>query len=253
MKTQIKRDDPYEIHSAWGAVAAFFLVQCFGFVVLQGFRMFLNIVITGSDSLSVFNADGFADRIFLPFWGLMFILAFVAFQADMFRRIDIFIRGKEGFSWLQGSSSPTEIFRLVAAVAFATTYCLFLAGKYPFPSKPISTHVSLLFSVFSWGVSAGLGWLIARYDSMPSRSADPQPDTESLPPRQGMVLGFIIGITFVAVALFVTPGLFYFHGMLGLGVLTMLMCQLLFKHSEKERNVANQRLERTGVPPAAQP
>ena len=51
--------DAYRVHSPWGAIAAFFLVQCFGFVTLQGFRMFVNIGVRGSDELNtIFVVQG---------------------------------------------------------------------------------------------------------------------------------------------------------------------------------------------------
>ncbi len=223
------QQDPgtYTIESPWGAVAGFFLIQCFGYVTLHGFRMFVNIGRYGSDSLSIFNADCFTDRILLPFWGLMWIFAFIAFEVDIFRRLSIFWRKQSVQLFLQELRTPTEILKALFAVLSAVGFAAMILGYYPFPSRPIPTVIWVLFWLFGWGVSGFIVWGLRRKPA-------PTPQTQE-GTMTGAIMGFIIGAVFFMIAYFVQPGLFYFHGMIGLGVMTMIACQVLFRKPQLKR------------------
>jgi hypothetical protein len=198
--------------------------------------MFVNIGVNGSDSLSIFNASDLADRFLLPFWGLMWIFAFVAFEVDVFRRLSAFWQEQDLRRFLDALRSPSEVLKALLAIIFALGFAAFSLGYYPFPRSPIPTVVYVLFWLFGWGVSGLIAWGLRQ---------KPVQKTES---QEGVVvgsiMGFVIGSVFFVVAYFFQPGLFYFHGMIGLGVVTMITCQVLFKASRNER-MPNQALNRT--------
>lgn len=216
-------DDPYTVQSPWGAVAGLFLIQCFGHVTLHGFRMFVNIAVNGSDSLSLFNASDWADRFFLSFWGLMWIFVFVAFEVSIFRRLSVSWQKQDLRHFLNALRSPSEVLKALLAIIFALGFAAFSLGYYPFPRSPVTTAVNVSFWLFGWGVSGLIAWGLRQ---KPVLRAGNQKGTVA-----GFIMGFVIGAVFFAFAYFVQPGLFYFHGMLGLGSMTMIACQVLFKGS----------------------
>jgi hypothetical protein len=228
----MKNDDPHPVQSPWGAIAAFFLVQCFGFVTLQGFRMFVNLALRGSDSLSNFDAEG-VDRLLLPLWGLAWVYTFLLFQADVFRRISDYVRERGVSCFLPALKAPSEMAKLVVAVLFAAAYALFLFDRYPFPAKPISTGMSALFAGFGWAASAVIASAMRKGGA---RNATAQDGGIA-----GYLFGFLVGALFFAVPYYFEPGLFYFNGMLGLGVMTMIACRILFKGAKaREMSTASQ-------------
>ena len=223
----MKDSDPYAVQSPWGAVAGFFLIQCFGFITLHGFRMFVNIGLYGSDSLSIFNASDLADRFLLPLWGLMWIFVFVAFEVDIFRRLSTFWREQSVGHLLYALRSPTEMLKAFFAIIFTVGFMALGFGHYPFPSQPIPKVIFVLFWLFGWGVSGLIAWGLRR---KPVPAPERQEETLA-----GSIMGFLIGAVFFAIAYFIEPGLFYFHGMIGIGVMTMITCQVLFKGSNREK------------------
>lgn len=217
--------DPYLVRSPWGGIAAFFMIQCFGFVLLQGFRMFLEIARAGADPLSVIESDSVQDRIFLSLWGGAWILAFVAFQADIFNRISEFSK-RLGFTGiLRAITSPAETAKFCVAIIFASVFVMFLFGKYPFPYLPISKYISVAFSLSSWIVSWGFTRAL--------RKAGKQTFRQQHHSVFFFTYGIILSSAFVVIALISTPKLFYFHGLIGLGTLTMLFCRILLSSSHK--------------------
>jgi hypothetical protein len=152
--------DAFKVHSPWGALAAFFLVQCFGFVTLQGFRMFVNIGLRGADPLNtIFRAQGLSDRLLLPLWGLVWILVFVVFQTVILRRISRYISSEGPRALWLALRRPGEAVKLALALLFAFGYVRCLLGHYPFPSRPISFWMSTAFGAFGWAASALIVWL----------------------------------------------------------------------------------------------
>ena len=215
--------DAFRVHSPWGALAAFFLVQCFGFVTLQGFRMFVNIGLRGTDQLNtLFLVNGRSDRMLLPLWGLAWILVFVVFQTVILRRISQYLSSEGHRALWVALRRPGEAVKLVLALLFAFGYVCCLLGHYPFPSKPISFWMSMAFGAFGWVVSALIVWL-AKHGQVSQQSP-----VGTASKVGGALFGFLIGGLFVWIALAKLPGLFYFHGMLGLLCITMCACQLLF-------------------------
>jgi hypothetical protein len=235
MKMETNRD-PYDVQSPWGAIAAFFLVQCFGYVTLQGFRMFISIGLHGEDRLSIFGTTGMADRVLLAFWGLMWIFAFLAFQADVFRRISKFCDQRGVVLFLRALKAPSEMLKAATALLFALIYLSFVLGHYPFPGQPISMTILVLYGVFGWAVSALVAWALRKRPVRATR--------EQHAGKVGAIVGFLIGAVFFVVAQFVEPGLFYFHGMIGLGVMTMIACKLLFR-GPRIKGMPNQALDST--------
>jgi hypothetical protein len=225
--------DVYTVRSPWGAIAAFFMVQCFGFVTLQGFRLFVNIGVRGADEIdTVFTVQGWSDRIFMPAWGLAWIFIFVVFQGFILHRIAKYLRN-EGVSALFGSlKRPSESVKLVLAVLFAVEYVRFLLRYYPFPSRPISFWMSLAFGLFSWGISALIVWLItkAKIEVTPDRN-----QVGTVGKIIGILFGFLVGAAPFVVAVYVWPGAFYFLGMVGLFFIMTCACQLLFLSTGKKR------------------
>jgi len=215
--------DAFTVHSPWGALAAFFLVQCFGFVTLQGFRMFVTIGVRGADPLNtIFRAQGLSDRLLLPLWGLIWILVFVVFQTVILRRISHYLRSEGPRALGLALRRPAEAIKLALALLFACGYVRCLLGHYPFPSRPISFWMSTAFGAFGWIASALLVWLGKHRQSMKQSPVSPANTIG------GALFGFLVGGLFVWLALVKMPGLFYFHGMLGLLCITMCACQLLF-------------------------
>ena len=215
--------DAFKVHSPWGAMAAFFLIQCFGFVTLQGFRMFVTIGVRGADPLNtLFRAQGQGDRLLLPLWGLVWILIFVVFQAVILRRISQYLRtaGHQAL-WL-ALRRPGEAVKLALTLLFACGYLRCLLGHYPFPSRPITFWMSTAFGAFGWVASVLIVWLTKHRQSIK------QSPVSTANTIGGALFGFLIGGLFVWVALVKMPGLFYFHGMLGLLCIAMCACQLLF-------------------------
>ncbi len=212
-------DDPYGVQSPWGAIAGFFLLQCFGFVALQGFRMFVNIAEHGADDLSVFNATGFLDRVLLPLWGILWLVMFLARQTSVLRRIAVFVKGRGIASFVQALRVPSELVKAGLAALFGLVFLSFLCGHYPFPWRPVSTPVSILFGLFGWGISGLLAWAARRAPAQ--RQSEPHGSTAAA------IVGFLVGGVFLTLACFVQPGLFYFHGMIGLGVMTLISCRYL--------------------------
>jgi hypothetical protein len=215
--------DAFMVHSPWGALAAFFLVQCFGFVTLQGFRMFVNIGLRGADQLNtIFVVNGRSDRMLLPLWGLVWILVFVVFQTVILRRISHYLSSEGPRALWSALRRPGEAVKLALAMLFAYGYVRCLLGHYPFPSRTISFWMSTAFGAFSWVVSGLIVWLSKH------GQVSPQSPVGTANTIGGALSGFLIGGLFVWLALVKMPGLFYFHGMLGLLCITMCACQLLF-------------------------
>ncbi len=155
----MRNSNVYKVHSPWGAIAAFFLLQCFGFVALQGFRMFVNIAARGSDPLNtIFQAQGSEDRILMPLWGAVWIFIFVVFQTVVLHRITRFLRAEGIRALFAALAMPAEAVKLAFALLFGFGYLRLLFGHYPFPSQPISISVAVAFGVFGWGVSALIVW-----------------------------------------------------------------------------------------------
>ncbi len=178
-------DDPNTVQSPWGAVAGFFLIQCFGYVTLHGFHMFVNIGINGSDSLSIFNASDLADRFLLPFWGLIF--AFVAFEVDIFRRLSAFWREQSLRRFLNALRIPSEMIKALLAVIFASGFTALRFGHYPFPHRPISKAVFFLSWLFGWGVSGIIAWGMRR---KPVQNPEKQEGA-----IVGSIMGFVIDLS----------------------------------------------------------
>lgn len=189
--------------------------------------MFVHLGWHGSDPLSLFEAINWADRFLLPLWGLMWIFAFVAFEVDMFLRLSAFWREQSAGQLLHALRSPAEWLKAFLALLFAGGFIALGFGHYPFPGLPIPKVTLVLFWLFGWGVSGLFAWGLRK---MPAQA----------PKRQevhvvGTLMGFLTGAVFFAIACFLQPDLFYFHGMIGLGVMTMVACQVLFKGSHREK------------------
>ncbi len=224
--------DGYGVHSPWGAIAAFFLLQCFGFVALQGFRTFVSIGVHGSDQLNtIFVVQSWEDRVLMPLWGLIWIFAFVVFQCVVLHRIANYLRGEGLRALFAALKMPSEALKAACALLFAFEYVRFLLGHYPFPSRPISVWMSMAFGGFSWGVSALFVWFVRK-----AKITATQQKVGTAGKIFGILFGFLTGAFFLLVVLFMEPGLFYFHGMLGLFCITMFACQLLFLSTRECQN-----------------
>ena len=202
--------------------------------------MFVSIGVHGTDRLNtIFNAQGWENRFLLPLWGLGWIFAFVIFQSVILRRISNYLRERGIRAFFDALKSLSEMVKLALALLFGFGYIRFLLGYYPFPSKPISFWMSIAFGAFSWGVSAFIVWLIKKADVVETQ----ENQIGTVGTIFGFLLGFLIGAAFL-VAGYYFPGLFYFHGMLGLFCLTMLACQLLFR-SDRKKGMSNKFSEAT--------
>ena len=209
-----EEQDPFAALSPWGSAACVFVIQSFGLVALQAFRVFLNIGIRGSDDLLVFNEPlGLLHRILLSIWGVGWILVLLFFQVYMIRRARAFLRSHNRYNLLGALRSPIEIVKLAATGGFATGYVLFLAGKCPFPSRYIAPWVSVAFGVITWAVSLLFARGIATVKEV-----------------KGSGLGLLAGLAFLALSLWY-PETFYFAGIIGAGVVTLVICAWLLRTS----------------------
>ena len=194
--------------------------------------MFVNIAARGSDPLNtIFQAQGSEDRILMPLWGAVWIFIFVVFQTVVLHRITRFLRAEGIRALFAALATPGEAVKLALALLFGFGYLRLLFGHYPFPSQPISISVAVAFGVFSWGVSALIVW--PRKNAKPMMMTPRQRPVGTAATIFGAVFGFFVGGIFLVAAHFF-PGLFYFHGMLGLFCITMFACQLLFLSSGKK-------------------
>lgn len=219
-----EQQDPFPALSPWGSAASFFVIQSFGLITLQAFQVFLNIGIHGSDDLLVIKEPpGLPGRILLSIWGLGWIFIFLLVQIYMIRRARAFLRSHNGFSLFRAMRSPMEIVKLVATGVFATAYLFFLAGECPFPSRYISPWVSLAFAVVTWGISVLFARGIARVTQV-----------------KGSAGGLVVGSVFLAISLW-HPETFYFAGLLGSGVVTIVICAWLLRGSVVAEDMPNPR------------
>jgi hypothetical protein len=157
---------------------------------------------------------------------MMWIFAFVAFEVDIFRRLSSFWRQQSTARFFNALRTPSEMLKALLALIFALGYAALSMGYYPFPHRPIPKVIAFLFWLLGWGVSGLLAWGLRQ---KPIQKPEKQEGTVT-----ESIMGFISGSVFFAIAYFFQPGLFYFHGMIGLGVMTMITCQALFKASLNE-------------------
>lgn len=194
--------------SFWGAVAAFFLIQCFGFIVYNSFMFFIGI----STSMPP-----------LCIWGMMWLLAFVVFQGSVLRKITEYA-GMHGPAEAFCSLKQLDDFaKLGIAVFFAGVFLAFVAGHYPFPRAEGDWPQIGLFYCFCWAAS----WMVSR----PGRAPGFWRDNEGKKAGwKDLTIIAFFGLVFVAAGLaasLVEPFLFYTAGMIGFGIFTMAVAQLL--------------------------
>ena len=219
--------------SPWGAIGAYFLIQCFGFVALQGFRMFANIAISGSDELGPLgNVQNMGDQFFLALWGGAWICVFIIVQSVLLHYVWMSLKTDGPLAVITQLRKPTELAKFVVAMALGLEYVRFLLGHYPFPSKPISFWASAAFGILSLAVSAlfvAITRSVKRF--LPTdaklRTRPPTPDETVLAVWMCLV-GIACGLLFVWFGISVQPKTFYMFGMLGLFVIMLFGSMLLF-------------------------
>ncbi len=185
------------VESFWGAIASFFLLQCFGFVVFQGFLFhFMN-----------------------PFgviWGGLWIALFIFFQSDTIQKIkQYFFEGKFN-NILPHIRQPDDLLKMLLSFAFAGIFAAFLLGHYPFPKTEYDFFWEAGFFAFSILASSRIKK--AKGSSVATGGA--------------RTVGFLVGLLFFGFGIF-EPQVFYFHGMVGLGISTMMLCAWLLSDQIK--------------------
>ncbi len=199
------RDGTREVvaESFWGAIAAFFLVQVFGFIVYQGFLYHFF-----SDT-----AEGPALMRFV--WAGGWILVFLMFQSQILGIIGRFLRSDQKKLILPDARNVDDILKFFLALAFAATFVGFNLGHYPFPMTGDNP--------LSFGLFLAVSWWVSSMGGSPAKSGGP-----SVAVGPGMLFGFLVGGVFIVAGVFM-DGLFYFHGMIGWGVCTMLLTGWLLR------------------------
>ncbi len=187
---------PIHVESFWGAIAAFFLHQIFGFVIFQGIVY----------QLFVFPL--------LLIWSGLWLLLFLIFQSETLRKIRRFFAENQFRNAFSSLKTPDDLAKFLATVIFAGIWVLFLIGFYPFPTYPLSPWLAGVFVVVSWIVSIWFG------------KNNPENESRVNHGIGALVTGLIVGGMFL-IAGYASGGFFYLIGLVGLGVIVLLLTPLL--------------------------
>ncbi|MBN2067697.1 MAG: hypothetical protein JW744_04475 [Candidatus Diapherotrites archaeon] len=183
-------------------------------------------------------------------WGGAWILVFLAFQTVAMKKIESFVSKN---SLIEGLKSfvPSKKHRLddflkfLLAIAFAAIALAFLLGYYPFPGAEAPFYALPIFFVISWVVSLTASVKTKKPKTLVLRGGGGETALISFPDsfkaRQPKTLvatgkdrarGFLMGAVFFTVG-FIFKDIFYFHGLIGLGVCTMMATAWLLEDQKK--------------------
>ena len=213
--------DPLAVRSPWGALAAFLLVQCFGYVMVHGFWFYMNPTLVGADQIQPSSASSFDERLFFWVFGLMWFVGFVGFEIDMFARLSQYRRAKRKRDFIEALRRPTEFVKALIATVFLVAFVALSLGFYPFPWRPIPSWVLFAFYIFHWCVAA-LGTHHWQYE----------PKQNSQAGLGTAVLFVFVGGLFFGLGWILVPSVFYMHGMIGLFFMVAGLCQILIHGSD---------------------
>jgi hypothetical protein len=189
--------------SFWGSVAALFLIQVFGYIVYQGF---------------IFHFFKSSFGFFSMIWGGGWLLAFILFQNITFGVIYRYVFSQQKKLVLPGLNNYDDVLKLFLAAIFLFVFIAFIFGYYPF-EKAESNHVyEAGFFTFSWSVS-----FLMKKSTITNLS---------VATGGSRLMGFIVGLVFFIIGIIEGP-LFYFPGMIGAGVCTMMLSAWLMEDQIK--------------------
>jgi len=192
------------IESFWGAIATLFLYQLFGYIIFQAFLYY---------------------QLHLPYilFGGIWIFAFLTVDAITINKIRDFLQNTYTQSPLQQLKQIDDLIKAILATLFFIILLLFLAGYYPFPQYPYDLPLLISYFIISWIIS----YLISRMLQNKKPKIKISSDPKAIP------MGLLIGGSFFIITLTIAPGLFYLHGMIGLGIILLVSSSVLLKDQIK--------------------
>jgi len=186
------------VESFWGAIATLVLYQIFGFIAFQAFLSYLK------------------TPLFLVF-GSIWIFAFMVADAVTFKKIKNYLGNEFTTSPLNSLKQLDDFIKFCVTIFFAFVLLLFIVGHYPFPFIEFDSATLFAYYIFSWIVSYIISLMLKKT----------KPSIKITKNRQGLVLGFTVGISFFLISYFTTQEVFYLVGMVGLGFCIMIISSWL--------------------------
>ena len=200
-----------KIESFWGAIANIVLFQVFGFIIFQAFFAYL-------------------DKIFMMFWGGLWLIVLLFFQSKMMAEIRQFLSKKSERSATLSLRQIDDWVKFVLTIVFALILVLFSLGYYPFPKADFDLTKLILFYVFSLTASSVFSSLF--------KSALPKSGKMKY---SGSPLGGVFcGLFFVLIGYFIENFTdeelinFYLPGMPGIGIMVICLSILLLEDQIKK-------------------
>jgi len=185
-------------NSPWGSLASLFLLQSYGFILLNG--LFFTAAIS-----------------FEFFWLLFWIIFMLIMQTAFIRKIKSFLNQQEIKDYLLILREPSELFRFFITLLAIFIFALFNIGYYPFPTteKPLLIYL---------GVELAISIVLSFYfkDATEIKAQNDKKKT---------FLGLIILLIYTCVPLFqkFPPEIIYLTTIPGLGLILFLIAKLLMK------------------------
>lgn len=200
------------VESFWGAVAAFFLYQIFGYIIFQAF-------------LTYFSSSYLIIPLIL--YGMIFMIIFMFANALTMKKIREFFINQGSQTAIQSLHQKDDFIKFCLAIVFFVVLVLFALGYYPIPKKEHNLILLIAFFIFSWMVSIIYSRLTKK-DSSIKVTND----------KKGMLAGIFVGLWFLVISYIVSAvsgsyTLFYIFGMVGFGVIVLVSSALLLEDQIK--------------------
>lgn len=189
-------------NSPWGAIAGFFLLQPYGFILLNG----------------LFFAARFS---FEFFWLLFWILAMLILQASFLTKIRTFLKEQKIKDYFLVLKEPLEIFKFFIAILTLSIFILFNLGYYPFPTSDRPLIIGIGVELV---ISLSLSFYLKNATEMKAQKD-----------KKIIFLGLIILLIYTCVPLFqkFPTEIIYFTTIPGLGMILFILTQLLIEKKRK--------------------
>ena len=196
------------VESFWGAVAALFLFQIFGFIIFQAFITYLTSKL----------------YLMVPFllYGLIFMIIFMFADALTMKKIREFFINQGSRAAFQSLRQKDDFLKFCLAIVFFIILILFFLGYYPLPKKEYNLILLIIFFVFSWVVSLVFSRITKRNSSL-KLSND----------KKGLVVGLFVGLWFSVLSYIISVELFYVFGMVGIGLIVLISSSWLLEDQIK--------------------
>jgi hypothetical protein len=200
------------VHSWWGAIAALMLAQAYSFIFLQGL-----IHLTAIEPVA-----------------FVLFLVIPLVQAGLVRAMNQYLKSHDWRTALRFLHSPVETLKFCAAILSTAIYLYLLTGHRPILGDPalyVKTGFwgNLGFQLFNLAMSFVMIWLwkIAPKNEAPGLAiGETDPQAGGASSLINAIIGMFIGILFIALSCYIKE-LFYVLGVIGYGMITISLCQLL--------------------------